>query len=60
MSTPTETRPRHLTPQCTVGRMDPGWPHGCPACQAPGYEHPVLGWVPVECDCEHHAEGATS
>lgn len=44
----------YITPECRVGRTDPGFRHGCPACRAPGYRHPVLGWVKVECACEHH------
>ncbi|MHA6759820.1 hypothetical protein [Streptacidiphilus sp. PAMC 29251] len=44
----------YVTPECSVGRTDPTWRHGCPMCQAPGYQHPVLGWMPVSCACPHH------
>ena len=51
-----ETPRRPLTPECRVGRTRPDFRHGCPACTAPGYQHPVLGWMPVDCACDcHHA-----
>jgi hypothetical protein len=50
-----ETPDRRLTPECRVGRTEPGFRHGCPACPAPGYQHPVLGWMPVSCACACHA-----
>jgi hypothetical protein len=50
----------YVTPECKVGRKHPGFRHGCPSCQAPGYKHPVLGWVKVPCACPHHAEEAAT
>jgi hypothetical protein len=47
----------YVTPECRVGRADPAFRHGCPSCAAPGYQHPVLGWVPVPCACVCHTEG---
>jgi hypothetical protein len=49
----------YVTPECRVGYGNPMFRHGCPACFAPGYQHPVLGWVVVECACPHHTEEAT-
>jgi hypothetical protein len=46
----------YMTPECSVGRTDPDFRHGCPACPAPGYQHPVLGWTPWPCACTCHAE----
>lgn len=58
MSTPTAwpTADTYVTPECAVGREHPGFKHGCPSCPAPGYQHPVLKWVKVECACPHHTE----
>ena len=59
---PAESGPAtETTPQCTVGQLyEPGWRDGCPACKAPGYEHPVLGWMDIPCACPHHTEGLPS
>jgi hypothetical protein len=51
---PKESPPRYLTPECHVGRTDPEFEHGCPSCRAPGYQHPVLGWMPIPCTCTCH------
>ncbi len=49
-----------MTPQCQVGRLyEPDWRDGCLACQYPGYQHPVLGWIDIPCACSHHAAGAS-
>ncbi|MFC1409631.1 hypothetical protein ACEZCY_25635 [Streptacidiphilus sp. N1-12] len=54
---PPREHPRgYLTPECRVGRVDTDFRHGCPSCQAPGYYHPVLGWMPVPCECDCHSE----
>lgn len=51
----------YLTPECAVGRTEPDFRFGCPKCSAPGYQHPVLGWMPVPCVCACHAtEEATA
>lgn len=58
-ATPTPAPAVELTPQCQVGQLyEPGWRDGHPACKAPGYEHPVLGWIDIPCACPHHAEAA--
>jgi hypothetical protein len=44
----------YMQPECAVGHKHPGFRHGCPACPYPGYQHPVLGWVPKPCACAHH------
>ncbi|MHA6762056.1 hypothetical protein [Streptacidiphilus sp. PAMC 29251] len=49
----------YLTPECSVGHKDPTWRHGCPMCQAPGYQHPILGWTAVECACTCHTKEAS-
>lgn len=59
MSTPTApVRERHSSPYLTVNcwiTQQPGtpadWPDGHAKCEAPGYQHPVLGWMPVPCTC---------
>lgn len=48
--------PGRLTPECRVGRLEPSFRYGCPACPAPGYQHPVLGWLAVPCVCECHRD----
>ncbi|MFC1416382.1 hypothetical protein [Streptacidiphilus cavernicola] len=50
----------YVTPECRVGHEHPGFRHGCPSCRAPGYQHPVLGWMPVPCACTCHTEEAAS
>jgi hypothetical protein len=46
--------PGYLTPSCTTGLAYPDSPLGHPDCNAPGYEHPVLGWVAIPCECPCH------
>ncbi|MHA6764820.1 hypothetical protein [Streptacidiphilus sp. PAMC 29251] len=63
MTAPTDApapRPSgYLQPECSVGRTDPTFRHGCPACPYPGFRHPVLGWQERPCACTHHTAEAT-
>jgi hypothetical protein len=57
---PARTAPaedRVLSPNCRTAlhpNTPDGWPYGHPACLAPGYRHPLLGWMKVACTCECH------
>ena len=59
-TTATSKPAAYITPQCRGGRLEPDFQFGCPKCEAPGYQHPVLGWMPVPCACTcHTTEEAT-
>lgn len=50
-------KPKILSPNCLTAihpRTPPGWAYGHGACQAPGYRHPILGFMKVTCECECH------
>lgn len=59
----TDLPAKPLTVNCWITQQ-PGtpanWPDGHQKCEAPGYQHPVLGWMPVPCTCTCHTEGGTS
>lgn len=44
----------YLTPACRAGLRRPDWEFGHCTCEAPGYQHPVLGWMDVPCVCACH------
>jgi hypothetical protein len=48
---------RVLSPNCRTA-LHPNVPsdfrYGHPACEFPGYEHPLLGWVKIACSCACH------
>lgn len=44
----------YKTPECRSGERNPEFPFGHQACAWPGYRHPALGWVVVECGCACH------
>ncbi|WP_042400385.1 hypothetical protein [Streptacidiphilus carbonis] len=46
----------YLTPSCRSGKRDPNFPYGHSHCNAPGYEHPALGWIDVPCGCDCHTK----
>ena len=54
------TPPGYVTPSCSTALVYPDFEFGHPACNAPGYQHPVLGWTDVPCTCPCHDEGSTS
>jgi hypothetical protein len=64
VTAPTVTPPRQapredqvLSPHCRTAlhpNTPDDWPYGHPACQAPGYRHPVLGFMKIACTCECH------
>jgi hypothetical protein len=43
----------YSTPACRVG--GDRWPDLHRQCRAPGYQHRILGWVPIRCACSCHA-----
>lgn len=57
----TTTTPAYLSPNCKTA-LDPyvpdDWPDGHPKCGYPGYQHPLLGWMPIPCTCVCHTEGS--
>lgn len=55
-----QTAEVYLTPSCRAGKRNPAFPFGHNDCNAPGYQHPVLGWVAVPCGCECHDEEPTT
>lgn len=42
----------YLTPECSVATQRAPEFHA--QCNYPGYNHPVLKWVSVECECNCH------
>jgi hypothetical protein len=54
----TEKTEVYRTPECRSGERNPEFQpefqFGHQACSWPGYQHPALGWMVVQCGCACH------